>query len=208
MNGESAIDVRGMTKRFGDRMVVDHVDLDVRAGEMVNFIPKIAARFWIDTRRRLIEQEQPRLVNKARSQREPLFPTAGEMTRELVFALGQSKLLQTFAHGLPPIFHVVHARDEIEILLNAQIFPKTESLGHVTGFAFDRFALVDDVVAKTRPSAFIRAQQSAKHPQERRFAAAVRAEKTENLAGTHVKIDMIDDHAIAEALRHSAHIDG
>src|SRR5438309_6728988 len=38
MNGESAIDVRGMTKRFGDRMVVDHVDLDVRAGEIFGFL--------------------------------------------------------------------------------------------------------------------------------------------------------------------------
>src|SRR6266851_7990729 len=38
MNGESAIDVRGMTKRFGDRMVVDHADLDVRAGEIFGFL--------------------------------------------------------------------------------------------------------------------------------------------------------------------------
>src|SRR5947207_2736089 len=30
MNGEAIIDVRGMTKRFGDRTVVDHVDLTVR----------------------------------------------------------------------------------------------------------------------------------------------------------------------------------
>jgi ABC-type uncharacterized transport system ATPase subunit len=27
-----AIDVRGMTKRFGDRVAVDHVDLHVRTG--------------------------------------------------------------------------------------------------------------------------------------------------------------------------------
>ena len=31
-NGESVIDVRGMTKRFGERTVVDHVDLTVRRG--------------------------------------------------------------------------------------------------------------------------------------------------------------------------------
>jgi len=38
MNGESIIDVRGMTKRFGDRTVVDHVDLSVRAGEIFGFL--------------------------------------------------------------------------------------------------------------------------------------------------------------------------
>jgi ABC-2 type transport system ATP-binding protein len=38
MNGEPIIDVRGMTKRFGDRTVVDHVDLTVRAGEVFGFL--------------------------------------------------------------------------------------------------------------------------------------------------------------------------
>src|SRR5437764_2055512 len=38
MNGEPVIDVRGMTKRFGDRTVVDHVDLRVRAGEIFGFL--------------------------------------------------------------------------------------------------------------------------------------------------------------------------
>src|SRR5947208_11097483 len=33
-----AIDVRGMTKRFGDRTVVDHIDLQVRRGEIYGFL--------------------------------------------------------------------------------------------------------------------------------------------------------------------------
>src|SRR5258708_20666050 len=37
-NGESVIDVRGMTKRFGDLTAVDHVDLTVRAGEIYGFL--------------------------------------------------------------------------------------------------------------------------------------------------------------------------
>src|SRR5213083_1063039 len=38
MNGDPIINVRGMTKRFGDRTVVDHVDLSVRAGEIFGFL--------------------------------------------------------------------------------------------------------------------------------------------------------------------------
>src|SRR5206468_13127845 len=38
MNGQPIIDVRGMTKRFGDRTVVDHVDLRVRQGEIFGFL--------------------------------------------------------------------------------------------------------------------------------------------------------------------------
>src|SRR5437867_3668088 len=37
-NGESVIEVRGMTKRFGELTVVDHVDLTVRAGEIFGFL--------------------------------------------------------------------------------------------------------------------------------------------------------------------------
>jgi ABC-2 type transport system ATP-binding protein len=33
-----AIDVRGMTKRFGNRTVVDHIDLQVRSGEIFGFL--------------------------------------------------------------------------------------------------------------------------------------------------------------------------
>ncbi len=38
MVDDLAIDVRGMTKRFGDRTAVDHVDLQVREGEICGFL--------------------------------------------------------------------------------------------------------------------------------------------------------------------------
>jgi len=38
MTHDLAIDVRGMTKRFADRTAVDHVDLQVRTGEICGFL--------------------------------------------------------------------------------------------------------------------------------------------------------------------------
>jgi ABC-2 type transport system ATP-binding protein len=38
MNGELAIDVRGMTKRFGEHTVVNQIDLQVRTGEIYGFL--------------------------------------------------------------------------------------------------------------------------------------------------------------------------
>jgi len=38
MPDDLAIDVRGMTKRFGNRIVVDHIDLQVRRGEIYGFL--------------------------------------------------------------------------------------------------------------------------------------------------------------------------
>jgi len=37
-NGEPTIEVRGMTKRFGELTAVDHVDLTVAAGEIYGFL--------------------------------------------------------------------------------------------------------------------------------------------------------------------------
>src|SRR5213075_1055199 len=37
-NGEPIIEVRGMTKRFGELTAVDHVDLTVAAGEIYGFL--------------------------------------------------------------------------------------------------------------------------------------------------------------------------
>src|SRR3954467_487158 len=38
MSAELAIDVEGMTKRFGTRTVVDHIGLQVRTGEIFGFL--------------------------------------------------------------------------------------------------------------------------------------------------------------------------
>src|SRR6266550_3142488 len=152
---------------------------------MMNLIPEIAARFWIDTGCRFVEQEQLRFMDETSGQSEPLFPSAGELASELVFAFDQSELLQTFAHGLAPIFHVVHARDEIEILFNAQVFPKTESLSHVADLALNRFALGDHVMTQTSAAPIISSKQSAEHPQKCRLATAVGTEEPEDLAGAY-----------------------
>ena len=38
MSDDFSIDVRGMTKRFGSLVAVDHIDLQVRAGEICGFL--------------------------------------------------------------------------------------------------------------------------------------------------------------------------
>ena len=88
-------------------------------GELMDLLPEIASRFWIDARCRLVQQEQFRAMNEAGRQRETLFPSARELAGELVLALPQPQLLDAFKHGLSPIFHTVHARNKIEILFDA-----------------------------------------------------------------------------------------
>ena len=151
-------------------------------GELMNLFPKIAARFGIDPGRRFVEQEQFWAVNEAGRERETLFPSAGELARELRLAARQPELLDALSHRLAPVLHAIHARHEIEILRDAQILPEAESLRHVADLALDRFALRDHVVAQDLSAAVIGAQQSAEHADERGLAAAVRAEEAVDFA--------------------------
>src|SRR5207302_6624583 len=130
-------------------------------GELMKLLPKIAPRFWIDTRCRLIQQQQFRAMNETRSKRETLFPSTRELAGKLVFAFRQPKLLDTFTNGLSPILHVIHARDKIEIFFNAQILPKTEPLRHVTDFSLNCFAFGNHVVTQNATASVVRSKQSA-----------------------------------------------
>src|SRR5437588_614309 len=124
-------------------------------------------------------------MNQAGGKGETLFPSAGKLAGELLFAFGQPQFLHALTHSLPSVLHTVHARDEIEIFLNTQILPKTESLRHVPYFALDRLTLIDHVVTQDLPGSVVGAEQSAKHSQKGGLAAAVRAEKSVNFAGPH-----------------------
>src|SRR6267154_2572135 len=146
-------------------------------------------------------------MNEAGRKRETLLPSARELAGELVFALCQSQLLDAFTHGLSPILHVIHARDKIEIFLNAQVLPKTKALRHVTDFPFDRFTFGEHVVTQDPTASVVSSEQSAKHAQKRGLAATVWTKEPVDFTGGHGEIDMIDRSELAEALRHSTHLD-
>src|SRR5215510_3352373 len=146
-------------------------------------------------------------MNETSRERETLFPTTRKLARELRFAFRQPEFLDAYAHRLSPIFHRIHARDKIEIFLNAQILPKTESLRHVTDFAFDRFTLGDHIVTQNSTASVVGAEQSAKHSQKRSLATAVWPKEPVNFARAHRKIDMIDRGDLAKTLCHFMHLD-
>src|ERR1700730_14327455 len=97
-------------------------------------------------------------MNETGGQGEPLLPSARKLAGELALSVFQTELCNTLLDRRTAVFDVVHARDKIEILCNAQIFPETESLGHVADFAFDRFALCNHVVTQHLTAAVVRSQ--------------------------------------------------
>ena len=80
-------------------------------------------------------------------------------------------------------------------------------LGHVADLVFDLPAAGEKIKAEARSFAVIGFQQPAKHPDERGFSAAVRAEEPIDFALFDAECDVVDDGLSIEAFGHSAHVD-
>ena len=97
---------------------------------------------------------------------------------------------------------VVDAAVEADVLADGEVFVEREALAHVADVALDRFARR---VATSCPATVARPrrrrQQAGQHPDRRRLAGAVRAEKAEHLAGAHVEGDAVDGGEAAERAR-------
>src|SRR5579885_969564 len=111
-------------------------------------IPKLAPRFRINARRRLIEQQELRFVQHASGKREPLFPAARELTCQLIAAVPKPHPLHHCANGLCGIRNAIDLRDEIKVLGNRQILLEAELLRHIADLAANERSLADDVMAK------------------------------------------------------------
>ena len=173
----------------------------------MQFLPEIAPRGRVHARRRLVQQQQLRPAQHAGRQRQPLLPAAGKRARQLVRAVRQPQLRQSFLHDLAPRGHAVHPRDEVQVFPDRQVVPVRELLRHVAGLALDLRALAPDVEAQAGAGARVRREQAAHHPDGRGLAAAVGAEETEDFPAPDLQRDVPDDVLVAEMLVQVADVD-
>src|SRR5204863_1126843 len=108
---------------------------------------------------------------------------------------------------LRAIAHAVHARDEVQIFADRQVFPERKPLRHVTDMALDFLGFPQDVVTETGAFATVRREETAQHPDRRRLAAAVGAQKAEYLAAPDRQREVLDRVVVAEMLVETAHVD-
>ena len=147
-------------------------------------------------------------MNQTRRQRQPLFPSARQFAGQLALAFHQPQALEALGHRLPPAFEAVHPRHKIQVLRNAQILVKAETLGHVAHLPLDGLAFPDHVVAQAGAAARVGPEQAAQHADECGLAAAVGAQKPADFALMHLQVDMVHGREVAEVLGHPAHVDG
>src|SRR5208283_44213 len=153
-----------------------------------------------------VKQQQLRVVNEAGGQGQPLFPTAGKRSGQLPAARGHAEAFQAFINGNLARRYAVNLRDEVQVFLDGQVFVKAEPLGHVANVLLDLAGIAADVKAQTRAATTIRRKQTAEHAQKCRFAAAVRAQKTVDLAAPHLHGNVVHHRAAAEPLRDALHV--
>ena len=88
----------------------------------MDLIPEVAPGFGIDTRRRLIEQQELGLVHDAGGKRQALLPAARQRAGELVAAARQAQMLEAVVDILADRPERVETGDEFEILGDRQVF--------------------------------------------------------------------------------------
>ena len=103
---------------------------------------------------------------------------------------------------------VVDAAVQTDVLADGEVFVERKPLAHVADVPLDRLAFARDVVAGDGRGTAGWREQSDEHPDRRRFAGAVRAEKTKDLACAHVEGDVIDGGERSERAREAFRFDG
>jgi hypothetical protein len=104
--------------------------------------------------------------------------------------------------------HLVHGREEVQVLADRQVLVQREALRHVADAPLQRLGVAGNLVAEHVDLAGARAQQAAQHADRRRFSGPIRPEEAVHLAFAHGEIDVVDGHERAEAFRQSLRVNG
>ncbi len=176
--------------------------------QQMDLFPKITTGFGIDPRSGFIKEEQTRIVDEAGGQGEPLFPSSGEFTRQLLASTRKTEPFEALIHSLPTVGHLVHPGNEIEILRNAEVLVEAKALGHISRLGRERVAGAAEVKPGTGPLSGMGTKESAQHANKRCFPTPVWTEEAIDLATAHLKIDGIHHGSLSEPLGHSTHING
>jgi hypothetical protein len=85
-------------------------------GKFMDFFPEFAPCLRVYARRRLIEQEQLRIMYHACGEGEALFPAARKLARKLLFPLREPEPLKAFSNRFTVVLQRIHSGYEIEVL--------------------------------------------------------------------------------------------
>ena len=163
--------------------------------------PEHIARGGINSRSRFVQNQYFGMVQTGGGQLQALADTQRQRCGRGVGNVRQIKLLQGFLHRCRAfVAHLVESGVQIQIAAHAQLFIQRKRLRHIADAHFRIQAARVYRLAQQRGGAFCRFQQAGQHFHGGGFAAAVAAEKAENLAFLNGKADVVHSGKIAETL--------
>ena len=163
--------------------------------------PEHIAGGGIDPRSRFVQNQYFGMVQTGGGQLQALADAQRQRCGRGVGNVRQIKLLQGFFHRRRAFSaHLVKSGVQIQIAAHAQFFIQRKRLRHIADTHFRVQAARVYRLAQQRGGAFGRFQQAGQHFHGGGLAAAVAAEKAENLAFLNGKADMVHSSKIAETL--------
>ena len=197
----AAGDERDLVARLG---LVDVLGRDEQRPALVaqpmELVPDSASQERVDARRRLVEEQQRRIVHERAGELEPALHAARQPARATAADVPQVDQLEDLA-GPPPARAPEHPEqrgDEVDVLADGQVRVQGERLRHV---ADPLAGLAAEAARAPRPGpdlAARRAQGAGHHPDGRRLARAGRADDPEDGARRHGQRDAVDRELIRE----------
>ena len=138
----------------------------------------------IESGGRFVEKKQRRIMHERAAEREQLPHSAGKTAgRSFAFRLQIRQLQQIRDSFLQFVTrHATGAAEKSHVLLHRQVAIEAETLRDITELPAHEMPLLPRIGPVNLRRSAGRPGQAAKHPHRRRFARAVRAEKTEDLA--------------------------
>ena len=171
------------------------------ARQVDQVLPELVARNRVDAGSRLVEDEDFRIVDYGDRELKPLANTERKPVRPGGFHFFQVEAFQHFPHAVfARLFRdVKEFRMQFQVLANRQFLIERKALRHVADAPPRRHIPCVEFLAEKPGGAFAHRQKASQHLHRRRLAAAVRAQKAEDLAAFDAEVHPVDRNEVAEA---------
>ncbi len=155
---------------------------------------------WIESRRRLVEEQDRRIVQERAGQRDPLPQAFRQFGGARRCAIGQLEHLERAIDRLLGVRKTVETGVDAQVLANSEPIPETRGLGEKPDAAAQRRPRrlrEPHAVNRHRPAG--RRDQPCQHPQRRGLAGAVGAQQRDDFRARDRERDVVDHGARSEA---------
>src|SRR6185312_16437244 len=186
----------------------DHAHLRAARADRVDEVPELAARERVDAGRRLVEDEQIRIVDEGAAQAQLLLHAAGELAGGPGLELLHARRGEELGDPLPPFLGALaeQAAEEIDILEHRErrVEIASEPLRHIGDPAADflEIAAIRDVLVEDENLPLLDSSHPGDQREQGGFADPIRPDHADHDARRNVDADVVEGDRRAVPVRY------